>query len=91
MGITRQPFEISADAELVTIAQSIIAAHLGQPAKITGATGWMDSALLSAAGIPTIIFGPAGEGAHADIEWVDLETVQLCREMYAGIARVWCR
>ena len=91
MGISRQPFEISPDAELVEVAQSIITRILGAPAEISGAGGWMDSALTSAAGIPTIIFGPAGEGAHADIEWVDLDTVQTCRDIYAEVARAWCR
>ena len=90
MGLSRQPFEISPDAELVTVAQSVIAKALGHAPEITGAGGWMDSALTSAAGIPTIIFGPTGDGAHADAEWVDLATVQTCREIYAGIARAWC-
>ena len=31
-----------------------------------------DSAVFAAAGIPTVIFGPGGEGAHAAVEWVDL-------------------
>jgi acetylornithine deacetylase len=90
MGISRQPFEIAPDAELVTVAQRVITERLGQPAEITGAGSWMDSALTSAAGIPTIIFGPTGEGAHADDEWVDLESVRICREIYAEIARAWC-
>jgi len=29
----------------------------------------MDMALLNAAAIPTVAFGPSGEGAHADVEW----------------------
>jgi acetylornithine deacetylase len=91
VGITRQPFEISSDAELVTVMQQVIANHMGAPAQLTGAGGWMDSALTSAAGIPTVIFGPAGEGAHADEEWVDLDSVQQCREIYATLARTWCK
>jgi acetylornithine deacetylase len=31
----------------------------------------MDSALFGAAGIPTVIYGPAGAGAHSAEEWVD--------------------
>ena len=90
MGITRQPFEIPPDAELVTVNQEVIARHRGTPAEITGAGGWMDSALTSAAGIPTVIFGPDGDGAHADNEWVDLDSAQTCREIYADLARAWC-
>jgi acetylornithine deacetylase len=90
MGLTRQPFEIAPDAELVTVMQQVITDRRGTPAELTGAGGWMDSALTSAAGIPTVIFGPDGDGAHADEEWVDLDTVQTCREIYAGLARTWC-
>jgi acetylornithine deacetylase len=50
----------------------------------------MDSALLSTAGIPTVIFGPDGEGAHAASEWVDLESVDQCRRVYLAVARAFC-
>jgi acetylornithine deacetylase len=90
MGISRSPFEIAAEAELVQVMQGVYSRATGSPAPLAGAGGWMDSALTSAAGIPTVIFGPTGEGAHADIEWVDLESAQFCREIYAGLARVWC-
>jgi acetylornithine deacetylase len=90
MGLTRQPFDIAPDAELVTFMQQVITDRRGTPAELTGAGGWMDSALTSAAGIPTVVFGPDGDGAHADEEWVDLDTVQVCREIYAALARTWC-
>ena len=35
----------------------------------------MDSALLQAAGVETVVFGATGAGAHAEVEWVDLESV----------------
>ena len=31
---------------------------------------WADSAFVAAAGIPTVLYGPEGEGAHANTEWV---------------------
>ncbi|HET6548675.1 MAG TPA: M20/M25/M40 family metallo-hydrolase, partial [Solirubrobacter sp.] len=36
----------------------------------TGAPYWMESALWQAAGVPTVVCGPAGGGLHADDEWV---------------------
>ena len=33
--------------------------------KTAGAPYWADAAFIAAAGIPTVIFGPSGEGAHA--------------------------
>ena len=38
----------------------------------------MDSAILDQVGIPTVIFGPGGDGAHEVVEWVDLASVERC-------------
>ena len=90
MGINRAPFEISPETEIAALAGRVAGAVLGQVPDVVGWGGWMDSALTSAAGIPTIVYGPTGAGAHADIEWIEMDTVQQCREIYAAIAREWC-
>jgi acetylornithine deacetylase len=51
---------------------------------------WTDAALLSEAGIPSILFGPSGEGAHAVEEWVDLASVQTCADVYLKTAMEFC-
>ena len=83
--VAREPFETPADAP---IASSSPATRAGP--EIVGAPFWADSALLSAAGIPTVVFGPAGEGAHAVEEWVDLASAERCAEIYAAVARELC-
>jgi acetylornithine deacetylase len=50
----------------------------------------MDSAFLAAADIPTVIFGPDGEGAHADIEWVDLVSATRTADALLGIIAEFC-
>ena len=45
---------------------------LGAAPPIGGASYWADAAFIAAAGIPTVMLGPGGEGAHADVEWVSL-------------------
>lgn len=40
-----------------------------------GMAYWTDAALLREAGIPTVLYGPAGHGAHADDEWVSGESL----------------
>jgi len=50
----------------------------------------MDSALLSSAGIPTVIFGPGGEGAHAVVEWSNLQHVEQCAEILTAVAEEFC-
>lgn len=89
-GLVREPFEVATEAPVV---QSVIA-HArrltGRELRVTGETGWMDSALLAAAGIPTVVFGPGGEGAHAAVEWVNLDDLEICRQVYLAVAREMC-
>ena len=50
-----------------------------------GASYWADAAFIAAAGIPTVLFGPAGEGAHAAEEWVSLSrTEAVARTLVDG-------
>jgi acetylornithine deacetylase len=52
---------------------------------------WTDAAVLGGAGIPTVLFGPAGAGLHSTDEWVDLASVRQCRDALAATIRAWCR
>jgi acetylornithine deacetylase len=63
---------------------------LGAEPPLVGASYWADSALLAGAGIPTVLFGPRGEGAHADVEWVDVESLEQCVEIYLAVAGELC-
>ena len=63
---------------------------LGTPPPVIGWAAWMDSAILAEAGIPTVIFGPAGDGAHETVEWVDLASVERCAEVLVAVARDFC-
>jgi acetylornithine deacetylase len=52
-------------------------ATAGAPSPSTvGAPYWMESALWQAAGVPTVVCGPAGGGLHAVDEWVELAQVE---------------
>jgi acetylornithine deacetylase len=81
----RGPFEVSPDEEFVQLVHR----RAGQP-DVIGVPFWADSALLAAAGIPTVVFGPSGEGAHAESESVDLESVERCADVYLAVAADWC-
>jgi acetylornithine deacetylase len=83
--LSREPFETAEGEEIVALVRR----HAGEP-EIVAEPYWADSALFSAAGIPTVIFGAAGEGAHAMDEWVDLATVERCVDVYTGVARDLC-
>ena len=63
---------------------------LGAEPEIVGHSAWMDAAFLAAAGIPTVVFGPTGEGAHAIEEHVELESVEQVAEIVTETARRFC-
>jgi acetylornithine deacetylase len=86
----RDPFEVAEDAPVVEAVRRHAAAVVGAEPAVVGVPFWTDAALLAAAGIPTVVFGPAGEGAHADVEWVDLESAERCSEIYLAVAEELC-
>jgi acetylornithine deacetylase len=84
--VAREPFEVDADHELV---RTVSAA--AETSGVIGVPFWTDAALVAAAGIPTLLFGPAGEGAHAAVEWVDVASLERCRTVYAAVAAAVCQ
>lgn len=88
--LTQQPFEIAEDAPIVQTLLRQATRILGAEPGIGGAFGWMDSALLAAAGIPTVIFGPGGDGAHAVVEWSDLDQLQRCADVLVATIEEFC-
>jgi len=88
--LAREPFEVARDARVVTAVSAAATAVLGAPPAIGGASYWADAAFIAAAGIPTVMFGPGGEGAHAVEEWVSIaDTAAVARTLVAA-ARELC-
>ena len=46
---------------------------------------------MAAARIPTLLYGPKGDGAHAVNEWVDLASVGRVAEVLVATAHDFCR
>jgi acetylornithine deacetylase len=90
MGIERHPFEVSEEAPIVRALVSASQQVLDFTPQFGGAAGWMDSALLSAAGVPTAIYGPGGEGAHGFEEWADLDMLEKFTNVLARVAYDFC-
>jgi len=88
--LVREPFEIEQQAELVTIVTDAAAEVLPGPVRIGGASYWADAAFIAAAGIPTVLFGPGGEGAHAVEEWVSLSDTEAVARTLVGVATRIC-
>jgi acetylornithine deacetylase len=81
---------VGQEQSIVDLARRHLRRAIGRVPEITGAGGWMDSAFLAAAGIPTVIFGPDAEGAHADVAWVDLESATRTTDTQLGIIAEFC-
>lgn len=87
---TRDPFEVAADAAIVRAVEQVATNVRGTPLQHIGQTYWMDSALLANAGVETVVIGPIGAGAHADEEWVDLQSLVDLVEILAKVAVEYC-
>ncbi|HEX9754164.1 MAG TPA: M20/M25/M40 family metallo-hydrolase, partial [Gemmatimonadales bacterium] len=86
----REPFEVSQNAAVVRAVAASVRAVIDEEPRFVGDTPWMDSALLTAAGVETVVFGPAGTGAHAREEWVDIASMVRCAEVLARSAVEYC-
>ena len=62
----------------------------GAAPAIIGHSYWMDASLLKAAGVETVVIGPSGTGAHADVEYVELDSVVQLTDILARSARAYC-
>jgi acetylornithine deacetylase len=82
---SREPYEAAADDPFVGLVQRAAGAR-----ELVGAPFWTDAALVAAAGIPTVLVGPVGEGAHAAVEWVDLASLERLHDVVVRIIRDWC-
>ncbi len=88
--LVRDPFEVQPDSRIVEVVQLAAAEVCGGTPELIGDHPWMDSALLSAAGIETVVIGPSGEGAHSAEEWVDLESVDKLTAILTRSAIEYC-
>ncbi len=89
-GLVREPFEETTDAEVARAACEALTEVLGHRPELGGVSYWADSAFLAAAGIPTVLLGPAGDGAHGPEEWVSLHSTVTTARALVGMARSVC-
>ncbi len=81
----RDPYEAPVEHPFVELVARVTGAR-----ELVGAPFWTDAALIAAEGIPTVLYGPSGEGAHAEIEWVDLASLRRVHDVLMGVAGDWC-
>lgn len=88
--LERPSSQLGADSFVTEAVERAAVEVLKHQPEVIGVAYWMDMALSNAVGIPTVAFGPSGEGAHADVEWVDLASLETCVQVYLGAAERIC-
>ena len=84
------PSDVSPDAPIVGALQTALGS-CNEPVRIEGMTAWTDAALLNAAGIPAICFGPGDITlAHAAEEYVSVGEIERATKVLAQLAHQWC-
>jgi acetylornithine deacetylase len=84
------PSDVATDAPIVQALDAALHAS-GEEVRIEGMTAWTDAALLNAAGIPAICFGPGDITlAHAAIEYVPVDEIERATTVLARLAQTWC-
>jgi acetylornithine deacetylase len=86
----RPPLEVSKNQLIVRSLAKAYYNTLKQSPEFIGIGGWMDSAILAEAGIPTVIFGPSGEGLHAAMEYVDFDSVIVSTKILVDTIVEFC-
>ena len=85
---SRPPYELPSSHELPRALESA-ARTAGARSPAVGMSFWTDAAILGAAGIPSVLFGPGGAGLHSLEEYVLVNEVTICRDSLAILARTW--
>lgn len=86
----REPLATAKDEPIVSALTEQATAIVGRRPEKVGVPFWTDAALLSAAGVPSVVFGPGGAGAHADVEWVDLDDLLRLAQIILATSEAFC-
>jgi acetylornithine deacetylase len=85
----REAFSVEAQTPILQTVTRALQAHNLKPS-VTGAPYWMDSALIAAKGIPTVILGPTAHDLHGMNERVDLSEVERLEQILISVVQEFC-
>ena len=90
LAFAQPPSDVARDAPIVRALSEALAAA-GEPVAVAGMSAWTDAALLNAAGVPAICFGPGDIAlAHAAEEWVPVDELHRAADVLARLVASWC-
>lgn len=88
--VARGAFEADPDWPIVRVLSDNAAQVLGRPPARRGEPFWTDAGLILEAGIPCLLLGVDGGGAHADTEWADVDSVRRLTDILEGTITDFC-
>ncbi|KAF3356740.1 hypothetical protein VDGD_08044 [Verticillium dahliae] len=90
MTFSRPGSALEDDHSFVQTVRAVVGNVTGNVPEPDAAGFWCDAGLLNEAGIPSIIYGPKGEGLHAAVEWVDVDSLKEVTRVIENVARTFC-
>lgn len=87
--LARPPLSTPPDARVVRVIEGACRSVLGS-AELGSAPFWTDAAMMSEAGIESVVFGPKGDGLHSPCEWVELASVRAVADVLAEAVKELC-
>ncbi|GAA1819718.1 M20/M25/M40 family metallo-hydrolase [Agromyces neolithicus] len=88
--VARPAMEADAGAPIARAVLAAVEQKTGAPAVRRGDPWWTDAGLVADAGIPVVLVGPTGGGAHADEEWVSIASLETLVDVLEGIIHSIC-
>ncbi|KAL9948512.1 hypothetical protein D7B24_009202 [Verticillium nonalfalfae] len=90
MTFARPGSALEDDHSFVQTVRTVVGNVTGHVPAPAAAGFWCDAGLLNEAGIPSIVYGPKGEGLHAAVEWVDVDSLKEVTKVIEDITRRYC-
>ncbi|HEU4849527.1 MAG TPA: M20/M25/M40 family metallo-hydrolase [Terrimesophilobacter sp.] len=88
--VARGAFEADPDWPIVRAVAGSAERVFGAPPATRGEPFWTDAGLILDAGIPCLLVGVDGGGAHADTEWATTASVEQLTDILEGAIRTFC-
>lgn len=85
----REPWQ-AAGGPFLAALESACQEEIGSTPPRMTVMAWMDSSIMEKAGIPSLVFGPSGEGIHGIEEYANIESVVACGRVLANLAINFC-
>jgi acetylornithine deacetylase len=86
----RAPLEVSEDEEICRVLRECAEEVRGEETHFIGGSGWMDTQIITDKGTPAVAFGPIGSGAHAAVEYIELDSVVDAARVYERVIHRFC-